>query len=609
MISRRRKRASIFGAFPARVGGSCSFRAGRSRRRSVIAATLLILSWPVHAEIVDLKLISVKNFSNQGGPSETFAFLTGPGTDMSSCSPAPCTANAEVNDTSTWQFDTGTGVVTQTGGTYAATLRVGGIVTNLGIVRHEATNLAFGGNLTASATSFQCADGPFPGTLSWSFCGNYSFGTNTIDDSTHAYGTIGNQVTIGGDDVSGGNPSSVNEVFDGMATTYWDGHTLVVANGQFGDHGKYELTFHVIKKLVLTEVRTYSTTGGASDPVMFLHGPGTAMPSCAPAPCSTDQVNDSSVWEYDLATDVVTQTSGIYRATLRFGAIEAGTAMFQHQATGLVVGGGPASVASATTWECYEGPFGAGVGGHLCGNYNFGGNFTDDSTFTHTGTGGNVVIGGDDTVSGPPQDVNNRYDGMETRSWDGQTLVVANADFGDSSGFRFTFEVPVEVTLQDARRWFDPGGGSQEQLFFRSGPATDIGAGEVPDTSTWLYSLTNDIVTQDGGTYAATLRTGNTEGGTPMYQHQGVDVSVGNGDEATATSFICEEGAFGALIGAHLCGGYNFGTNSIDESSFVQGQTAGIVTLGGDDVYVSSLRASTSRSMEWTRRPGTVKPW
>ena len=56
--------------------------------------------------------------------------------------------------------------------------------------------------------------------------------------------------------------------------------------------------------------------------------------------------------------------------------------------------------AAATTWSCTEGTFGAAVVGasHICGNYSFGANFSNNSTYTPTATGATVTIGGDDVA-------------------------------------------------------------------------------------------------------------------------------------------------------------------------------------------------------------------
>lgn len=64
---------------------------------------------------------------------------------------------------------------------------------------------------------------------------------------------------------------------------------------------------------------------------------------------------------------------------------------------------------------------------------------------------------------------------------------------------------------------------------------------------------------------------------------------------ATAASYSCVEGTFLAGVGASGCGGYNLGTNFIDESTTVWGPGLAISqTLGGDDVLTGTPRSVVS---------------
>ncbi len=55
------------------------------------------------------------------------------------------------------------------------------------------------------------------------------------------------------------------------------------------------------------------------------------------------------------------------------------------------------------SFNCLEGLFGGYVGASICGNYNFGGNYANESTVNTDGS--NRVIGGDDMSIGPAQSV------------------------------------------------------------------------------------------------------------------------------------------------------------------------------------------------------------
>ena len=123
---------------------------------------------------------------------------------------------------------------------------------------------------------------------------------------------------------------------------------------------------------------------------------------------------------------MLTQTGGTFNA--RFN-ITPSTTLFRHSITGLVIGAGGA--ATATTYTCTEGNFGPGVGASLCGNYNFGANFTNESS-TSWGPGIAVArtMGGDDMAVGVQQQLNGligAYDTFTQTSFDGTTLVLSNA--------------------------------------------------------------------------------------------------------------------------------------------------------------------------------------
>ena len=106
-------------------------------------------------------------------------------------------------------------------------------------------------------------------------------------------------------------------------------------------------------------------------------------------------------WSYNDVTNLMTQTGG----TLNARATTAPTStLFRQFITGLVIGNGAA--ASAATFSCVEGNFGAGVGASICGNYLLGGNFTNESTTTWgPGTAVCRTLGGDDTAAGAQQTI------------------------------------------------------------------------------------------------------------------------------------------------------------------------------------------------------------
>jgi hypothetical protein len=166
---------------------------------------------------------------------------------------------------------------------------------------------------------------------------------------------------------------------------------------------------------------------------------------------SDKQVNlSTATWSYDTVTDILTAT-GLYVESTQIIPVIPGQ-LFTHNVVNLVVGGG--GPASATSYSCIEGSFGTAVSASLCGNYNYGANFVNESTTTWgPGSATSRTMGGDDVAIGPMQSVNQNYDGMTgqsgTGSWDGTTLVMSNVVLL-TSGQSITLTVPVvDIDVND----------------------------------------------------------------------------------------------------------------------------------------------------------------
>jgi hypothetical protein len=104
----------------------------------------------------------------------------------------------------------------------------------------------------------------------------------------------------------------------------------------------------------------------------------------------------SGAWSTDGAgtiTDDGSQTTAKFR-------INPISNLFTHQFSGMTLGGG---THSTTAYECIEGNFGGNVGASLCGNYNFGANFLNESSVNYNTVPGTRTDGGDDGVIGPMQ--------------------------------------------------------------------------------------------------------------------------------------------------------------------------------------------------------------
>ncbi|MDH5275306.1 MAG: thrombospondin type 3 repeat-containing protein [Gammaproteobacteria bacterium] len=180
----------------------------KSALAAAIAATLGGASTAADAAIIPVALASVKTYSNNG-------------TSMSDLS----------SSTATFEYDTVTNLVTQTGGTFVQRLSIVPNVSTL--FRHTITGLVIGNGGAASASTYVCVNGNFGQTISFAnLCGNYNFGANFVEESTISYGpgtTFAR--TIGGDDMLAGNQiqQSINQL-NGMNSTGIAGTVLFVTN-------------------------------------------------------------------------------------------------------------------------------------------------------------------------------------------------------------------------------------------------------------------------------------------------------------------------------------------------------------------------------------------
>ena len=147
---------------------------------------------------------------------------------------------------------------------------------------------------------------------------------------------------------------------------------------------------------------------------------------------------DTSTWTFDTATGTAAQTGGTYSRLTKAGA----TPLMRHTMTGVTLGSG---AATGTTWACLEG--------------NFGTDLTNQSTYTPSGTGSSVSIGGDDGAIGPSQSLANSYSSMTATAIGGapggfQNYCLSNGTPTCSStsttGYDFVFQIASAVPVPAA---------------------------------------------------------------------------------------------------------------------------------------------------------------
>jgi hypothetical protein len=111
--------------------------------------------------------------------------------------------------TATWDWNAATGVLTQTGGVYYATRRIGSTPAGSILETDMITGLVIDTVAdTVTATTYDCIEGTFGAGTGSSICGNVAWNGNFAMDSTLTYNVGGNAdcitKTIGGDDTDGG---------------------------------------------------------------------------------------------------------------------------------------------------------------------------------------------------------------------------------------------------------------------------------------------------------------------------------------------------------------------------------------------------------------------
>ena len=165
---------------------------------------------------------------------------------------------------------------------------------------------------------------------------------------------------------------------------------------------------------------------------------------------------DTSTWTFDAATGTAVQTGGTYSGLVEVGP----TPLYRTTMTGATLSSGPAV---AATWACIEGGFGSIVGASICGNYNFGPNGVNESTYTPSVVGATVTQGGDDGIIGPSQTLASSFNAMLTFPLAGapvgfQRYCLSNTNATDlakrcatpassppTSGYDFVFQAAVPI--------------------------------------------------------------------------------------------------------------------------------------------------------------------
>lgn len=141
--------------------------------------------------------------------------------------------------TATWDLDTGTGVATQTGGLYSATVSVG----KTPLMTHTMSSGVLSSG-AAAASAWNCVEGIFGGIVGAHICGNFTFGGNGTMDSIVGNSGTATTVVIQGDDVASGAPQALATSYSNMTLSNLGGGNWKLSNIVPLTSG-YEFTFNV----------------------------------------------------------------------------------------------------------------------------------------------------------------------------------------------------------------------------------------------------------------------------------------------------------------------------------------------------------------------------
>lgn len=152
--------------------------------------------------------------------------------------------------TAVWDWD---GTTLSSTGTYNGSLYYANNPAGSAVTGDTIVNLSINtATSTATAASFRCTEGTFLSSVGASGCGNYSFGTNFINESTTTWGPGTNVSQIlGGDDVSGGPAGSIADYGYGLmgfsGTGMNVGDFVMLGNGiAIGTADAELMTFEVV---------------------------------------------------------------------------------------------------------------------------------------------------------------------------------------------------------------------------------------------------------------------------------------------------------------------------------------------------------------------------
>ncbi len=215
-------------------------------KKVLISAALLALAGQVSAAPVLLELDAHNQRSSSGSLSTlrwegcaNFAAHTScinPGN-------AGIIAAGVTASTAVWTWDAATGVLSMTGN-FNTISTLGSSAFSSAVIGDKVTNMTIDTVAdTTSATAYSCGEGNFLAGVGANGCANVGTGGNFTYESSMAYNVGGNancvQRTLGGDDVSTGNPRTLANTAGGGGCSAGDGafNLWIVVQDNLGSNG------------------------------------------------------------------------------------------------------------------------------------------------------------------------------------------------------------------------------------------------------------------------------------------------------------------------------------------------------------------------------------
>ncbi|MEZ5564313.1 MAG: VPLPA-CTERM sorting domain-containing protein [Gammaproteobacteria bacterium] len=238
----------------------------RKTLATTIASATLLVAWGT-ASAVSLELVADNTRSSSGTLStQVFKACTPPSntpaTGCSTFSSGWAIANGVVGSTATWSWD---GTTLTSSGTFQTTSHLSSNPFAPAVISDKTVDLTINtATMTTTATSYNCVEGNFLAGVGANGCLNTSLGGDFTDSSSAVYNVGGNATcvnrTLGGDDVSTGNPRGLVTRAAGGGCDATDGayDLWTVVSDNTGSGGQLILSNGIDTALAGTHYMTFS---------------------------------------------------------------------------------------------------------------------------------------------------------------------------------------------------------------------------------------------------------------------------------------------------------------------------------------------------------------